>query len=170
MDDVQALIEKIRKNILAEAEQKLADETFQQLRRTPHIGRMADADGKASVVGANTVCMEMYLKFCNGRVDRANYISDGDGLSCLCGSFAAELAIGKNINELLRIKPSDVLKRVQRSGEGVERQALLAVEALHKAAENYWIRRHGKGALRQLSRKPRFIAVGRSTSYMQYSH
>lgn len=170
MDDVQALIEKIRNSILAEAEQKLADEAFQHLRRSPHIGRMTDADGKASIVGANSVCMEMYLKFCNDRVDQANYVSDGDSISCLCGSFAAELSIGKNMSELLRIKPSDVLKRVQRSGEGVERQALLAVEALHKAAENYWVRRHGKSAIRELSRKPRFIAVGRSTSYMQYSH
>lgn len=170
MDDVQALIEKIRKNILAEAEQKLADEAFQHLRHGLHQGRMKEADGEASVTGENGNCMEMYLKFCNNRVAKAKYVSDGDGASCLCGSCAADLAIGKNTTELLRIKPSDVLKRVQRSGEGIEKQALLAVEALHKAAENYWIAKHGSAALQKVRRKPRFVAVGRGTSYMQYSH
>ncbi|SHO48590.1 iron-sulfur cluster assembly scaffold protein [Desulfopila aestuarii] len=170
MDDVQALMEKIRKNILAEAEQKLADEAFQHLRNCLHKGRMKDADGQACVAGENANCMEMYLKFCDNRVDKAKYVSDGDGISCLCGSCTADMAIGKTTAELLRIKPSDVLKRVQRSGEGVEKQALLAVEALHKAVENYWIAKHGNGALHKLNRKPRFVAVGRGTSYMQYSH
>jgi len=170
MDDVQALIEKIRKNILAEAEQKLADEAFQHLRHFPHKGRMKEADGGACVAGANGNAMEMYLKFCDSRVEKARYVSDGDSISCLFGSCTADMAIGKTISEILRIKPSDVVKRVQRSGEGVEKHALLAVEALHKAAENYWIAKHGNGALQKLKSKPRFVAVGRGTSYMQYSH
>ncbi len=170
MDDVQALIEKIRNNILAEAEQKLADETFLHLRRALHNGRMKDADGIGCIVGENGTCMEMYLKFHDSRVEKARYISDGDGLSCLCGSCTADLAIGKTSSELMRMRPADILKRVHRSGEGVEKHALLAVEALHKAVENHWVLQHGSEALRKQSRKPRFVAVGRGTSYMQYSH
>ena len=170
MDDVQALIEKIRKTIVAEAEQKLADETFQHLRHSLHCGRMKDADGCGCVTGESGVTMEMYLKFYKGRVERASYISDGGGVSCLCGSCGADLAIGKTTNELLRLKPSDLLQRVQRSGEGVEKQALLAVEAIHKAVEKYWVSKHGSGGPSLQRRQPRFVAVGRSTSHMQYSH
>lgn len=170
MDDVQALLEKIRRNILAEAEQKLADETFQHLRHSLHEGRMKGADGGACVTGESGNCMEMYLKFHNGRVEKASYISDGGGVSCLCGSCTADMAIGKTTTEVLRIKPSDVLKRVQRNGEGVEKLALLAVEALHKAVENYWITTHGNGALKKQTSRPRFVAVGRGTSHMQHSH
>lgn len=170
MDDVQALIEKIRRTILAEAEQKLADESFQHLRHSLHCGRMKDADGGACVAGESGIVMEMYLKFYNGRVERASYVSDGGGASCLCGSNTAELAIGKTPKELLALKPSDVLKRVQRSGEGVEKQAMLAVESLHKAVESYWIARNGKGLNALQRRQPRFVAVGRGTSYMQHSH
>ncbi len=170
MDDVQALIEKIRKNILAEAEQKLADETFLHLRRALHNGRIKNAEGIACIIGENGTCMEMYLKFHDNRVEKASYISDGDGVSCLCGSCTAELAIGKTSSELMRMRPSDILKRVQRNGESAEKHALLAVEALHKAVENYWVLQHGSDALRMQNRRPRFVAVGRGTSYMQYSH
>ena len=170
MDDVQALIERIRSTILAEAEQKLADEAFVNLRHSAHIGRMKDADGVACVTGANGNCMEMYLKFEHDRVVRAKYISDGDSASCLCGSCTAVMAIGQDVAGLLRIKPSDVQKRVQRSGAGIEKQVMLAVLALHKAVENYWVARHGQGGRRKKKPVPRFIAVGRGTSYMQHSH
>ncbi|MFV0436688.1 MAG: iron-sulfur cluster assembly scaffold protein [Desulfopila sp.] len=170
MDEVQALIERIRKSVLAEAEQKFADETFQQLRHSLHNGRMRDADGFASVVADNGTCMEVYLKFVGNRVDGASYVSDGCSLTCLCGSCLADMAIGKTPVELLRIGVTDLLKRVQRSGEGIEGWALLTVEALHKAVERYWVARHGQGALQKLQRRPRFVAVGRGTSYRQHSH
>lgn len=169
MDDVQALIERIRSNVLAEAEQKFADETFQHLRYSLHNGRMRDADAVAFIAGNDGNCMEIYLKFRDNRVQKASYISDGGGVSCLCGSCAAELAIGKTTEQLLQIKASEVLKRVQRSGEGIEKSALLAVEALHKAVENYWIVKKGN-TTRKKTCTTRFIAVGRGTSYMQHSH
>jgi NifU-like protein involved in Fe-S cluster formation len=171
MDDLQALIERIRKNVLDEAEQRLADETFQHLRHALHNGRMRDADGTAAVLGDGGNCMEMYLKFRDNRVEKASYVSDGGSVSCLCGSSTAELAIGKTLNELLQIKASDVLKRVQRSGEGIEKFAILAVEALHKAVENYWMLKNGDATTtRKRKRQTRFVAVGRGTSYMQHSH
>ena len=37
MDDVQLLLERIQKNVVAEAEQKFADETFQHLRFSLNI-------------------------------------------------------------------------------------------------------------------------------------
>lgn len=170
MDDVQALIERIRKNVLDEAEQRLADETFQYLRHALHNGRMRDADGLATVLGDGGNCMEVYLKFRDNRVEKASYVSDGGSASCLCGSSTAELAIGKTLHELLQIKASDVLKRVQRSGEGIEKFAILAVETLHKAVENYWMLKNGNANTRKLKRQTRFVAVGRGTSHMQHSH
>lgn len=170
MDDVQALIERIRKNILAEAEQKLADEAFQHLRYSLHNGRMQKADGFACIAGDGGNCMEIYLKFRDDRVEKASYVSDGGGVSCLCGSCVAELAIGKTTRQLMQLKASDVLKRVQRSGEGVEKAALLAVETLHRAVEHYWVMKNGNSASRKTIRKTRFIAVGKGTSHMQHSH
>lgn len=170
MDDVQALIEKIRKNVLEEAEQKLADESFQYLRYSLHNGRMPNADGFATVIGGGGSCMEIYLKFREGRIAKASYVTDGGGASSLCGSGVAELAIGKTATELLQMKASHVLKRVQRSGEGIEQAAILAVEALHEAVENYWMRKEGQVATVKKTRQTRFIAVGRGTSHLQNSH
>ncbi len=170
MDDVQAMIEKIRKNVLEEAEQRLANESFQYLRYSLHNGRMQDADGFATLIGSGGNCMEMYLKFRDSRVDKASYVTDGGGASSLCGSCVAELAIGKTAEQLLQMKASHVLKRVQRSGEGIEKSAILAIESLHKAVEHYWVQKKGEVTSIKKNRQTRFIAVGRGTSHLQNSH
>jgi NifU-like protein involved in Fe-S cluster formation len=170
MDDLQALFEGIRKSIVAEAEQKFADETFQHLRYLRYSGRMRNPDAMASITRSGGDSMEMYLKFYNGQVCRASYLTDGDGLTCLCGSSGAELAIGKTARELMELKATDVVKRIGRSGEGIEQRAMLAVEALHKAAENFLLTRTENYSPRKKSLKPRFIAAGRNGTNTQYCH
>ena len=169
MDEVQALIERIRRNVVAEAEQKFADETFKHLRHSLYNCRMRDADGIACLTGEGGESMELYLKFRDNRVADASYITDGSSSSCLCGSCTAELAIGKTTEELLEIQASEVINRVGRSGGGIEKCALLAVTALHQAVENHWLKK-GNRISKTKFRKTRFIAVGKGSSHMQYSN
>ncbi len=169
MDDVEELILGIRKRVLEEAQKKFADETFQQLRYSLFNGRLSEPDGVASLAGDSGECMEMYLKFKNDRVQKASYLSDGDRATCLFGSYAAELAIGRNCSELLQITALDLIKRADMRGAGLEKWALLAVTALHKAAENYWLQRGGGTTVRKVPLRPRFVAVG-AGRHMQYSN
>lgn len=169
MDDLQALIEKIRKNVLAEAEQRFADEAFQHLRYSIRNGRMQDADCFACLAGENGETMEVYLRFRKNNVEKASYVTDGSMQSCLCGSCVAELAIGKTTRQLLEVKASDVRKRIRRGGDGIEKSAALAVETLHKAVENYWLSNNADApSIAQKSRETRFIAVGEGYNHMQY--
>lgn len=171
MDDLQELIEKIRRNVVAEQEQKFADETFQYLRYSIHNGRMRNADTFACLTGENGESMEVYLRFRKNGVEEASYVTDGGPASCLCGSCVAELSIGKTPRQLLEMSAADVLKRVQRAGEGVETSAVLVVETLHKAVEKHWITNNTDSDLpKKKSRNTQFIAVGQGYNHMQYSN
>jgi nitrogen fixation NifU-like protein len=170
MDDVQALLERIQKSVVAEAEQKFADETFQHLRYSLHNGLMRDPDAVASLTGDCGEIMRMYVKFRGNRVESVKYITDGDASSCLCGSCTAELAIGKTTEQLMEIRASEVIKRVRRGGEGFEKCALLAVETLHKVVENYWMARTDSAVIKKRAREPRFLPVRKGSSHMQYSN
>ena len=56
--------------------------------------------------------MEIYLKFKEGVVEKASYFTDGCGSSALCGSFTAEMANGRNPDELCAITGEDVLRMI----------------------------------------------------------
>jgi|GEM_PF-5557773 len=170
MDDVQTLLERIRKNVVAEAEQKFADETFQHLRFSLRKGRMQDADATACVTKSGGEMMEIYLKFENNRVRTATYLTDGDNAASMCGSCVTEMAIGKTVREMMNLRPCDVIKRIGRNGSGLEQCALLAIEGLHKALENYSSARGGNTTVPVKKSKPQFIAVGRSANHSQYPH
>ncbi|WP_136795630.1 MULTISPECIES: iron-sulfur cluster assembly scaffold protein [Desulfosediminicola] len=170
MDDVQLLLERIQKNVVAEAEQKFADETFQHLRFSLRKGRMRGADAAACVTKSSGEAMEIYLKFDRNRVQSASYLTDGDSTASMCGSCVTEMAIGKTVREMMNLRVSDVIKRIARNGSGVEQSALLAIEGLHKALENYRYIKGDKPPVPIKKSKPQFIAVGRSTTHSQYPH
>lgn len=171
MDDLQALIEKIRKNVVAEQEQKFADETFQYLRYSIHNGRMRNADAFACLTGESGESMELYLRFRNNGVEEASYVTDGGSASRLCGSCVAELAIGKTARQLLEMSAADILKRVQRAGEGVETSAVLVIETLHKAVERHWVVNNSNSPTpKKIQRATQFIAVGVGHNHMHYSN
>ena len=77
--------------------------------------------------------MEIYLKFRDGVVQKATYFTDGCGSSALCGSFAAELAMGRNPDEVCRITGADVLKELGTSPKDEEHCAALAAETDEEA-------------------------------------
>lgn len=170
MDDVQMLLERIRNNVVAEAEQKFADEAFQHLRFSIRKGRMLDADATACVTKSGGDMMEIYLKFDNNRVQRAKYLTDGDSAASMCGSCVTEMAIGKTVREMMNLRACDVIKRIGRNGSGIEQCALLAIEGLHKALENYSYSMVDKAPVKIKKSKPQFIAVGRSANNSQYPH
>lgn len=81
----------------------------------------------------------IYLKFSDDRVVKASYTTDGCASSSLCGPFTAELAHGRNPEELLELEPADVLNKIGTFPEGEKHCATLAIKALQEAVNNYMI-------------------------------
>jgi nitrogen fixation NifU-like protein len=88
--------------------------------------------------------MEMFLKFAGDRVADAAYLTDGCGSSTLCGSFAAEMAIGKTPDELTAITGEAILRKIGTFPEEDRHCAYLAAETLHEALTRYMIARGQK--------------------------
>ena len=171
MNDESVLIEQIRKKVIFETDRELAGESFQYLRCLLRNARMRDADGESCVAGECGCSMEIYLKFRNGHVEQASYVTDGENEARICGSFVASLAIGKSGKELLDLRLVDVLNRLGFYGSSIEKCALLALSALQKAVEE-----HSRRSLQttDVPKKQRtstcYISAGKSSPHLQYTN
>jgi nitrogen fixation NifU-like protein len=84
--------------------------------------------------------MEIFLSFADNRVCKAAAHSDGCSFSRRCGSFAAELAIGKNPEELFDLTGEDVLQALGIFPKGEEHCAFLAVKTMQEAVNAYMVK------------------------------
>lgn len=111
-------------------------------------GPLEEADASGGLKGGCGDTIHIYLKFHDNRVEQASYTTDGCASSSLCGSFTAELAQGRNPEELLELEPEDVLNKIGTFPEGEKHCATLAIKALQEAVNNYMIsvvRKHRQG-------------------------
>jgi nitrogen fixation protein NifU and related proteins len=144
-DEFEAIVGRIQQEVFAETRSVFGDVGFERWRKTRYNGRMADADTFARIRGKCGDTMEIYLKFKDGVVEKASYFTDGCGSSAICGSFAAELAIGRNPDQICRIGGEEVLARIGVFPQEEEHCARLAAETLHEALHQYMLKESAAG-------------------------
>jgi nitrogen fixation NifU-like protein len=144
MDKLDEFINNLQEEIYDEARKAYGEKGFHRWRHPRHNGKMRDPDVHARVTGECGDTMEIYLKFHQNRVVNASYFTDGCTSSQLCGSFAAELAIGKDPDELTEITAESVLNQIGKLPESDWHCATLAAGALQEALSNYMSNRVGK--------------------------
>jgi len=158
MNDAEfdAIVNKIQEEVFAEARDALGEKGFERWRNPKFCGKMEDADGFARVKGSCGDTMEMYLKVDGDRVCEVSYTTDGCGSSSVAGSFTAELATGRAIEEVFGLSGADVLKEIGAFPEAEEHCAYLAVQTLQEALNEYMVARTQKVKMaenEQLARK-----------------
>lgn len=144
--EYEAAVAKLQQEVCADVRHAFGDVGFERWRKTRYHGRMDDADSFARVRGRCGDTMEIYLKFRDGVVQKASYFTDGCGASALCGSFAAELAMGRNPDEVCRITGADVLRELGTFPRDEEHCAALAAETLQAALHQYLLKQTPRGA------------------------
>jgi len=132
-------VDKIQEEVFAEAKNVLGAKGFDRWRNPKFCGKIEDADSFARVKGSCGDTMEMYLKFSGDCVERVSYLTDGCGSSSVAGSFTAELAMGKNVEQIFEMSGADVLEKIGSFPEAEEHCAYLAVETLHEALNQYMV-------------------------------
>lgn len=137
MDKLDKFLDDLQEEIFDDARQALGNRGFDRWRHPKFNGRMEDADGHARVVGECGDTMEIYLKFKNNRVTKASYVTNGCASSSVSGSFAAELAIGKDPDQLLDITPEAVLNAIGKLPETDLHCAGLASRTVQDALSAY---------------------------------
>lgn len=137
MDQFEQFVNDLQERIFDEAREAYGEKGFERWRNPRYNGRMSSADGFARVSGDCGDSIAIFLKIADNRVEDASYVTDGCGTSNICGSFAAELAIGKELDAVADIDGEDVLRAIGRLPEEDRHCADLAAAALQEALSRY---------------------------------
>ena len=103
-----------------------------------NVGTMEDADGVGQV--GNPVCGDMmtfYIKVKDDRIDDVKFQTFGCGAAIAVSSMVSEMAIGKTIEEALKITNESVAEELGGLPKNKMHCSNLGADALHKAIENY---------------------------------
>ena len=136
-DKIDAFVAELQEQIFAETREAFGDAGFQRWRNPLFRGPLAGADSHARVKGTCGDTMEIFLKFDDNRVCDAAYLTDGCGSSTVCGSFAAEMTLGKTPDELTDITGEAILERIGRFPEEDQHCAFLAATTVQEALSKY---------------------------------
>lgn len=140
MNDFDNFVDQLQEQIFDEAREAYGEKGFHRWRNPRFNGKMDGPDGYARLTGECGDTIEIFLKFENNRVQAASYTTDGCASSAICGSFAAELAIGRDPDALTDINGDAVLAEIGRLPESDVHCAGLAAATLQEALSNYMIR------------------------------
>ncbi len=103
-----------------------------------NVGEIENADGVGEV--GNPICgdmMSFYIKVKDNRLEDVKFKTFGCGAAIAVSSMVSEMAIGKTLEEAMKITPQSVADML----EGLPKQKFhcsnLGAQALHKAIEDY---------------------------------
>jgi len=102
-----------------------------------NVGGMNSCNGHARITGPCGDTMEFWLRIREGRIQQANFATDGCGSSAACGSMTTELVTGKAFDEAYGIEQKDVLDALGGFPEETQHCALLAADTLRAACEDF---------------------------------
>ena len=143
-DTLDDFVQKLQEQIYKDAKEAYGMQAFERWLNPMYMGIIDDADGYARVKGKCGDTMEIFLKFENERIKEASYRTDGCGSSNVCGSFAAEMALGKNPDELLEITGETILEKLGGLPKEEQHCAFLSAETLQEALNDYMVKTAGK--------------------------
>jgi nitrogen fixation protein NifU and related proteins len=143
-DKLDIFIDRLQSQIFDEAKGAFGEAGFQRWQTPEYMGRMQNCDASARVTGECGDTMEIFLRFAENRVQDASYFTDGCASSSICGSFTAEMAMGKDPDELTEITGGAVLEKIGRFPEKDQHCAYLAAETLQEALRCHMIREREK--------------------------
>lgn len=141
-DNLDDFVKELQEQIFEETKEAYGEIAYQRWLNPLYMGTMKDPDGYASLKGACGDTIEIFLKFENNRVKNASFITDGCGSSIVCGSFAAEMSIGKNPDEVFEITGETIIEKLGGIPKDDEHCAFLATKTLHQALNDYMIKQN----------------------------
>ena len=143
-DQFDTFLQELQELVFEETKRDFGEKVYERWRNPLYMGVMQYADGHAKVKGTCGDNMEIFLKFDNNRVVNASFQTDGCGPTVVCGSYAAEMALGKTPDDLFDITGASILTELGGLPQENEHCAFLAAESLQAATDNYLIKQARK--------------------------
>ena len=143
-DTLDDFVNKLQGQIFEDTRREYGETVLQRWLNPLYKGTLPDPDGHAALRGRCGDKMEIFLKFEGERVREASFQTDGCGSSTACGSFAAEMALGKTPDELLEVTGEAILEKTGGLPEEESHCAFLAAETVTLALDDYMIKQRKK--------------------------
>jgi nitrogen fixation NifU-like protein len=137
VDEFDDFTRSLQSQIYEETREAYGEVAFERWLKPMYVGVIRDPDGYGRVTGTCGDTMEIFLRFEKDRVKAATFRTDGCGPSTVCGSFAAELAHGKNPEEIADITGELILNIFGGLPKEDRHCAFLAAETLQEALNDY---------------------------------
>lgn len=136
-DSLDHFIRELQEQIHAETREAYGQVVFERWRSPRYMGFMDHPDGYGYFTGSCGDRMEIFLRFQEDKVKDAAFRTDGCGSSVVCGSYAAELALGKTPDEVAEVSGETILETLGGLPEEDRHCAFLAAESLQEALDDY---------------------------------
>ena len=140
VETIDDFAKRLQEKIFEDIKDAYGGMAYQRWLNPIYNGSIKDPDGYACLKGICGDTMEIFLRFENEQVKEASYQTDGCGSSNVCGSFAAEMSLGKNPDELLSVTGEAIIEKLGGLPKDEEHCAFLAVETLQEALNYYMIK------------------------------
>ncbi|MDO9535899.1 MAG: Fe-S cluster assembly scaffold protein NifU [Bacillota bacterium] len=114
------------------------DEVMEHFKAPRNVGEIADADGVGEV--GNPTCgdmMKFTIKVKDNRLEDVKFLTFGCGAAIAVSSMVSEMAMGKTIEEALKITNKDVAEQLGGLPPNKLHCSNLGADALHRAIEDY---------------------------------
>ncbi|MBW1775723.1 MAG: iron-sulfur cluster assembly scaffold protein [Deltaproteobacteria bacterium] len=138
--ELDDFVQNLQNRIYDDTREAYGDVAFERWLNPLYNGSIDNPDGYGRVTGSCSDTMQIFLKFENDRIKEASFQTDGCGSSAVCGSFAAEMALGKNPDEITEITGETILEKLGGLPKEDEHCAFLSAETLQEALHEYMIK------------------------------
>ena len=115
-----------------------SDKVMDHFSNPRNVGEIKNADGIGEI--GNPTCGDMmtfYIKVKDNRIKNVKFKTFGCGAAIAVSSMVSEMAIGKTIDEALKISNKDVAEELGGLPKNKLHCSNLGADALHKSIENY---------------------------------
>lgn len=140
-NELDKFADELQNQIYEDTKAAYGEAAFKRWLKPLYMGIIDNPDGYASVSGSCGDTMEIFLRFEKEVVKQSSFQTNGCGSSIVCASFAAEMSIGKNPDEILGITGDAILEKLGGLPENERHCAFLASETLQEALHHYMLKR-----------------------------
>ena len=115
-----------------------SDKVMEHFQNPRNVGEIENADGVGTV--GNPVCgdlMTIYIKVKDDKIEDIKFKTFGCGAAIATSSMVTEMAMGKTLEEAMKITRNDVAENLEGLPPVKMHCSNLAADALHAAIDNY---------------------------------
>ena len=115
-----------------------SDKVMEHFMHPRNVGEIENPDGIGEV--GNPICGDMmtfYIKVKDNRLADVKYKTFGCGAAIAVSSMVSEMAVGKTLDEALKITPRTVADELEELPQNKFHCSNLGAQALHKAIQDY---------------------------------